>query len=286
MPLLTESGQPISAVALGCAHFGSFNNTLGRTDLEALVAAALAAGINTFDTADIYGQGDSEHILAGALDACRAQSFVVTKVGQQFSRAMRVLRPIKPVVRRAMRALGRSQSVSRGRQGQMQQDFSPPHLREALRASIGRLRGVAPDLLLLHSPPAATAAEPMIAACFVDLQRQGLCRYIGVSCDDLATLEAALRWRRIDAVQIPIDVWATVRDGPLALVLAGRGISVFVRGVVSQSPERPALEAIAAAVAEPGISSTIVGTLKAAHVRPLAAFTRAELSCDREALVT
>jgi aryl-alcohol dehydrogenase-like predicted oxidoreductase len=68
----------VTVVGLGCNNFG------GRSDAErstAVVHAALDAGINFFDTADIYGATQSEVILGQALGARRSEVIVATKFG-------------------------------------------------------------------------------------------------------------------------------------------------------------------------------------------------------------
>lgn len=55
---------PVSVVGLGCNNFGM---TIDAEASRAVVDAALAAGINYFDTADIYGGGKSEEFLGAAL---------------------------------------------------------------------------------------------------------------------------------------------------------------------------------------------------------------------------
>src|SRR3954463_11198431 len=68
----------VSVVGLGCNNFGR------RLDAErtaTVVNAALEAGINFFDTADVYGQGQSEEYIAQALGSRRDQVLLCTKFG-------------------------------------------------------------------------------------------------------------------------------------------------------------------------------------------------------------
>ena len=58
-------------------------------DDRRMLAAALDLGINVFDTADAYGQGDSERELGRALRGRRGDAFVVTKLGALLSRRVR-----------------------------------------------------------------------------------------------------------------------------------------------------------------------------------------------------
>ena len=86
----------VSVLGLGCARLGSLTEPRWRRESLSLIAAAVNAGINLFDTADIYAQGESERILGEALrsiDAC-----IVTKAGQIFSLAKGVPLPLRGAV--------------------------------------------------------------------------------------------------------------------------------------------------------------------------------------------
>jgi aryl-alcohol dehydrogenase-like predicted oxidoreductase len=88
----------VSVLGLGCARLGSLTAARTRRESLLLIAAAANAGITLFDTADIYGQGESERILGEALksvDAC-----IVTKAGQRFSLAKSVLLPVRGAAER------------------------------------------------------------------------------------------------------------------------------------------------------------------------------------------
>src|SRR5919112_2787480 len=77
---LGDSDVHASVVGLGCNNFG---RKLDLDGTRAVVDAALDAGINLFDTADIYGepQGSSEELLGAALKGRRDDVVVATKFG-------------------------------------------------------------------------------------------------------------------------------------------------------------------------------------------------------------
>src|ERR1700759_1654276 len=68
----------VSVVGLGCNNFGM---RIDRARSAAVVAAALDAGINFFDTADIYGGAKSEDYLGSALGPRRDEIVLATKFG-------------------------------------------------------------------------------------------------------------------------------------------------------------------------------------------------------------
>src|SRR6202011_19123 len=70
----------VSPAGLGCNNFGS---RIDEAASRAVVAAALDAGVNFFDTADLYGGGRSEEFLGRALGSARADVVVATKFGMR-----------------------------------------------------------------------------------------------------------------------------------------------------------------------------------------------------------
>ncbi len=105
-PLLTLCGAPVSRLGLGCSQVGSFGNPASLAQSRALIRQALDLGVNHFDTADIYGQGDSERAIGQAIQGRRGEAFVVTKFGKRFSAKMRLLRPLKPLIKPLLRTRG------------------------------------------------------------------------------------------------------------------------------------------------------------------------------------
>ena len=68
----------VSVAGLGCNNFGM---RIDEAASQHVVDAALDAGINHFDTADIYGKGRSEEFLGNALGKRRSDAVITTKVG-------------------------------------------------------------------------------------------------------------------------------------------------------------------------------------------------------------
>src|SRR3954451_11623389 len=81
---LGDSEIEISVVGLGCNNFGR------RLDLDrtaAVLEAALDAGITLFDTADVYGDGDSERLMGEVLEGRREEFVLATKFGWELNGA-------------------------------------------------------------------------------------------------------------------------------------------------------------------------------------------------------
>src|SRR5437016_2448623 len=93
---ITGTGIRTSVLGYGTAHFGL---SLGETDRQRLLAAALDAGIAHFDTAPLYGDGTAEESLGRFLAKRRDEVSVTTKVG--------LLPPPGGTARRTARAAAR-----------------------------------------------------------------------------------------------------------------------------------------------------------------------------------
>lgn len=262
----------VSRLGLGGSKFGSFGNPAPAADSERLVRVALDLGVTVLDTANIYGQGDSERIIARAIAGRRDAAFVVTKAGQTFSAKYRALRIAKPVIRAVLARRGAGSGVTAQRGDAMRHDWRPRAIVTALEASLKRLRSDRVEAFLLHSPPPYVAADPELALALVAARAAGKALRIGVSCDDLATLDAALDQPAYEMFELPWDVVAAL--GPRADAIRARGHLVLAREVVTQQPGLSAAQAVARAIAHPAVDCTVVGTGKAEHLRALAAIAR------------
>jgi aryl-alcohol dehydrogenase-like predicted oxidoreductase len=171
--------------------------TAARTRREglSLIAAAANAGMTLFDTADIYGQGESERILGDALksiDAC-----IVTKAGQRFSLAKSVLLPLRGAAERFSQA--RAAAVA-ARAKPLPRNYTPEYFRRALLGSLRRSQREQADIFLLHSPSAADLKDGEALDRLGAFKQEGLARCVGVSCDDQATLASIASDERVEAI--------------------------------------------------------------------------------------
>jgi aryl-alcohol dehydrogenase-like predicted oxidoreductase len=149
---LGDSGLVVSVVGLGCNAFG------GRIDAattEAVVGAAVDAGVTLFDTADIYGgePGLSETLLGAALGSRRDEVVLATKFGGDMAGAN-----------------GPDWGVRGSRR----------YIRRAVEASLRRLGTDWIDLYQLHVPDPVTPIGETLAA-LSELVAEGKVRYVGSS---------------------------------------------------------------------------------------------------------
>jgi aryl-alcohol dehydrogenase-like predicted oxidoreductase len=98
-------GLEVSAVGIGCNNFGW---RIDADQTAAVVDAAIGAGINFFDTADVYGAGKSEEFLGRALGSRRAEVIIATKFGHPGNEHLRGARPetVRQAAEDSLRRLG------------------------------------------------------------------------------------------------------------------------------------------------------------------------------------
>jgi aryl-alcohol dehydrogenase-like predicted oxidoreductase len=135
----------VSLVGVGCNNFGWRTDAAGTA---AVIDAALDAGINFFDTADVYGSGQSEEFLGRALKGRREKAIIATKFGMK---------------------------MGDGKEG-----ARPEYIRQALDASLKRLQTDTIDLYQIHRPDSSTPIGDTMQV-LNEAVRAGKVREIGCS---------------------------------------------------------------------------------------------------------
>lgn len=144
---LGKSALQISEMSLGCMSLPPI-----ATEAKLVIDTAIDAGINYFDTADLYNQGENERVLGEALKAQRANIILATKVGNRWEE---------------------------GKDG-WGWDTSPSYIHQAVRDSLRRLQTDYLDVYQLHGGTTADNWEEIIDT-FDTLKKEGLIREYGIS---------------------------------------------------------------------------------------------------------
>jgi pyridoxine 4-dehydrogenase len=184
-------GGDLTACRMG---FGAMWMTAAHPEpCRALLLRAVEVGINLIDTADVYGNGSSELMIAEALHPYPAGVVIATKGGQRVVEG-------KP--------------VANGR---------PEYLREACEASLQRLRLDTIDLYQLHMPdPEVPLAESLGA--LADLRSEGKIRHIGGSNLFRAGFELSLSTVSLVSVQNQFNL-ASRNSAPELATCEQRGLA-------------------------------------------------------------
>ena len=172
----------VSLAGLGCNNFGWRIDAAGT---EAVVAAAIDSGINLFDTADIYGGGQSEEYLGRALKGRRDKVLIATKFGMK---------------------------MGEGKQG-----GKPDYVRQAAEDSLRRLGTDHIDLYQIHQPDPSTPIADTLGA-LTDLVKAGRVREIGCSNFSAEQLREAAQFKGAHFVSVQNN-YSMVHREPEAEVL-------------------------------------------------------------------
>jgi aryl-alcohol dehydrogenase-like predicted oxidoreductase len=204
---LGKSELKVSDLGLGCSRLGSVTQSGGDQAALRLIGCALDAGINFFDTADIYGQGASEILLGKAVKAHRDRVVLASKAGYCLSAMGGLAKRFKPLLRRLLRVKpGFSKSIQKVRAAQVRQDFSTPYLAGHIEASLRRLRIETLDLFYLHSPPADVLKRGEVFEALETFKRQGKLRHYGVSCQEAEDALLCAQQPGVAAIQLEINL--------------------------------------------------------------------------------
>jgi aryl-alcohol dehydrogenase-like predicted oxidoreductase len=270
-------GVEVSVLGVGGGRIGSLNNPVPMREIERMLAAAVDAGINLFDTADIYAQGDSERALGRLASRHHGHVFIITKIGFTRGRYANIIRAAKPFLRFLVKSHPRAQSnVVRARSHVMQQDFSVAHLRRATDASRGRLGVDRLDGLLLHNPSLPVLRHRRTADFLQEVVRDGVASHVGISADSIEEIEAALAIPAVTMLQVPFAVAMEMQRPDIAAQVRGRRIALFVREILSKSSRDrnhadAARTALAVALAPDFVTAAIVGVSTCHHLNGLLA---------------
>ena len=185
MELRKIGSLEVSVVGLGCNNFGW---RIGPEESATTVDAAIAADINFFDTADVYGEGRSEEFLGRALGARRRKVIVATKFG------------IK---------------MGEGKEG-----ARPAYVKQAAEDSLRRLGTDYIDLCQIHRPDPQTPIAETLGA-LDELVRAGKVRAIGCSnfsAEQLRDATAAARPAAARFISVQNEYSLLKRDAEAAVL--------------------------------------------------------------------
>jgi aryl-alcohol dehydrogenase-like predicted oxidoreductase len=223
------TGLQVSELGLGCARIGGIFQRDPAQFVE-LLAAARDQGINFFDTADMYSQGESESLLGRAFRKRRDQVIIASKAGYCLPTQRQLIARVKPLVRPLIRLLRlKRERLPAAVRGELAQDFSPNYIRKAVEASLRRLQTDYLDLLQLHSPPADIIRRGEWLEALEALKRAGKVRYYGISCDTLDAADAALACSGSSSLQLVVSLLQQEFAEAIAPRAKQQGVAIIAR---------------------------------------------------------
>jgi len=172
---LGSTGWQVAAVSFGAwAIGGSWGDVDDHQSLQAL-ERAVELGVNFFDTADVYGDGRSEQLLAG-LYREHDDIHVATKAGRRLD-------------------------------PHTADGYTSENLRAFVERSLDHLDRDALDLLQLHCPPTEVYYRPEVFEALDALKAQGLIRHYGVSVEKVEEALKAIEYPGVETVQIIFNMF-------------------------------------------------------------------------------
>ena len=206
-----KTGWRVSEIGFGGARIGGLlAQDGGRASSLRLLDAACDAGINFYDTADMYSQGESEILIGKAFRKKRDKIFIATKGGYCLPARKRLIQLIKPFAKPIVRAIGMQRSaIPAALSGTLSQDFSPDYLRSAVEASLRRLHSDYIDLYQIHSPPRhellGTRLQDALGL-LARLKAEGKIREYGIALDSVDDAVHCLGMEGIASLQMPFGL--------------------------------------------------------------------------------
>ncbi|HAS98902.1 MAG TPA: aldo/keto reductase, partial [Pantoea agglomerans] len=183
---LGRTGQRVSEIGFGAWAIGGTWGEVSMEDAKAALNAALDAGITFIDTADVYGDGRSEKIIAEVLNQRGGERpFVATKLGRRLS----------PHVAEGYNAENLNAFIDRSREN-LQTDTL--------------------DLVQLHCPPTEVYYNPDVFAVMDEMVAAGKIRHYGVSVEKVEEGLKALEFPNVSSIQLIYNIF---RQRPAELLL-------------------------------------------------------------------
>lgn len=171
-----RTGWQVSTVSFGAWAIGADWGQVEKEDAIAALHTALDKGVNLFDTADVYGDGRSEKLLA-QLKKERSEKFhIITKAGRR-------LNP------------------------HTADGYNRENITHFVERSLVNLQTDTLDLVQLHCPPTEVYYRPEIFGILDDLVQAGKIRYYGVSVEKVEEALKAIEYPGVQSVQIIFNIF-------------------------------------------------------------------------------
>jgi aryl-alcohol dehydrogenase-like predicted oxidoreductase len=183
---LGRTGWKVSEISFGAWAIGGAWGDVSDQESLAALHAALDGGVNFFDTADVYGDGRSERLMAKLKKERKEKFYIATKAGRRLPK-------------------------------QTPEGYSRTNLTAWIERSLRNLNTDALDLLQLHCPPTSVYYMPEVFGVLDDLVKVGKLRHYGVSVEKVEEALKAIEFPNVQSVQIIFNIF---RQRPADLFFA------------------------------------------------------------------
>jgi aryl-alcohol dehydrogenase-like predicted oxidoreductase len=173
---LGRTGWNVSEISFGAWAIGGAWGDVDDHESLAALHAALDGGVNFFDTADVYGDGRSERLLARLKKERKETFYIATKAGRRLPK-------------------------------QTPEGYSRENLAAWTDRSLKNLNTDAIDLLQLHCPHTEVFYRPEVFGILDDLVKAGKLRHYGVSVEKVEEAIKAMEFPNVQSVQIIFNIF-------------------------------------------------------------------------------
>ena len=170
------TGYKVSTISFGAWAIGGSWGSVDDRESMAALRKAVELGVDFFDTADVYGDGRSEKLLARLRKEVGTSLTIATKVGRRMS-----------------------PHVTSG--------YHLENLTAYIERSLKNLETDALDLVQIHCPPTEVYYHPEVFGLFDDLVKQGKVRSYGVSVEKIEEAFKAIEYPGVQTVQIIFNIF-------------------------------------------------------------------------------
>ncbi|MGD2096928.1 MAG: aldo/keto reductase [Desulfobacterales bacterium] len=204
---LGKNGPEVSAIGYGAMVLEGFYGSTEESDSIATVQHALDTGMSFIDTADAYGNGHNEELIARAVAGRREDAFIATKFGIVFDPDQQ------------------GTEVPTGWGFSLNINGSPDYVRRSLDRSLKGLNSEHIDLWYLHYPDPATPIAETVGA-MSEAVSAGKVKFIGLSNVTADQIREAHKAHPIAAVQYEYSLWRREAETDLLPTLRELGIAL------------------------------------------------------------
>ncbi|WP_046247022.1 aldo/keto reductase [Hymenobacter terrenus] len=196
---LGKTGFSISEISLGTWQVGGkWGEPFNHDNADKILNAAADAGINFIDTADVYGDGESEKAVGRLVRARSERIYVATKCGRR----------LQPHTAAA---------------------YQPAVLRQFVEDSLRNMQLETLDLVQLHCPPTEVYYRPEVFELFDRLREEGKIQHLGVSIEKVEEGLKAIEFPNVTTVQLIFNMFRQRPPELLFTEAARRDIGLIVR---------------------------------------------------------
>jgi aryl-alcohol dehydrogenase-like predicted oxidoreductase len=171
-----HTGWKVSTISFGAWAIGSAWGQVDDSESLAAMHKALDLGVNLIDTADVYGDGHSERLIAKLRKERKEPFYVITKAGRRLPK-------------------------------QTVEGYSRENLTSWIERSLQNLETDCLDLVQLHCPPTEVYYRPEVFGILDDLVQAGKIRFYGVSVEKVEEAIKATEYPNVQSVQIIFNMF-------------------------------------------------------------------------------